>query len=164
MIDWSFLADPSYKPPEGLLDLNLKVDFQGLLEQFDSEVLVRFAVNEARLVLPVFEAECPGDDNPRRAIEAAEHYLLSPDFEASYAAARAAAGVDTARAAAGVDTSRTAASRTVAVASAAASAAAASSATVTISRIESVACWALQADPSISIENQIKRLLEVKRK
>lgn len=52
-------------------------------------VLRLFAIECAEKVLPIFEPERPGDDRPRKAIEAARAYLLSPT-EKNRAAANAA--------------------------------------------------------------------------
>ncbi len=54
-------------------------------------VQVRFAVLAARAVLDIFESARPGDDRPRKAIEAAEAYLDGRAAKAAYAAANAAA-------------------------------------------------------------------------
>jgi len=54
-------------------------------------VCVEIAIFCAREVLPAFEAEYPGDDRPRKAIEAAEAYLRDPCGRTMDAAADAAA-------------------------------------------------------------------------
>jgi hypothetical protein len=58
---------------------------------------VRYAINAAELVLHIFEEKYPNDDRPRKAIEAAKHYLKNPSYtyaaayaDAVYAAAHAA--------------------------------------------------------------------------
>ena len=51
-----------------------------------------FAADCAEHVLPIFEKERPGDDRPRKAIEAARAYARGEIDEAARAAAREAAG------------------------------------------------------------------------
>ena len=50
-----------------------------------------FAADCAERVLPLFEAQCPGDDRPRLAIQAARAYANGEIDAAAWAAARAAA-------------------------------------------------------------------------
>lgn len=148
MIDWNFLSDPSYKPPEGLLDLNLKVDFKGLLDQFDKKTLARFAISEAKLVLPIFEAEHPTDNGPRRAIESAESWLtgsISPVRIVDPVVAGAATNA--------ID----AATNAIDAATWAARAAVYADNTASY-WAESTAYWARRANFNVNIEDQIKRL------
>jgi hypothetical protein len=65
------------------------------------ELSVRLAMFCARKVLHIYEQKHPGDDRPRRAIEAAERYADDPSEENRLAAAYAAraADADAARAA-----------------------------------------------------------------
>lgn len=156
MIDWGFLSDPDYKPPEGLLDLDFKVDFKGLLEQFSRETLARFAINEARLALHVYEAEYSNDDHPRKALRVAENWLA--DFTADDAEAAKIVTASNAIAASRAAYSAWAAAR-AAVRAAYDAVEVASDAAYSTLWIESAADWARRADPSISVENQIKRLL-----
>ena len=51
-----------------------------------------FAADCAEMVLPIFERRCPGDDRPRRAIEAARLFARGEIDAAAEAAAEAAAG------------------------------------------------------------------------
>ena len=51
---------------------------------------VLFAIYAARLVLNIFEKECPDDKRPRLAIEAAEKYARSPSKKNGAAAGDAA--------------------------------------------------------------------------
>jgi len=63
--------------------------------KWTKEHSVRLAVYAARQVLSIYEEEYPGDDRPRRAIEAAEAYLKDPSnktVRAARAAVWAAAG------------------------------------------------------------------------
>lgn len=69
----------------------------------DRVLTVRLAVFCARQVLPVFEADRPGDDRPRRALEVAEAWCDNPtaaNAASAYAAAEAAACASDAAAAA----------------------------------------------------------------
>ena len=64
-----------------------------LLQEIPKKVLIQFAIDCARKVLPVFEREYPNDKRPRKAIEAAEIYLKYPSEaarEAAWAANEAA--------------------------------------------------------------------------
>lgn len=54
-------------------------------------VLLLFAADCAEMVLPVFEAAQPGDDRPRRAIEATRRYALGSATAEELVAAREAA-------------------------------------------------------------------------
>ena len=62
----------------------------------DDRKLRLFAADCAERVLPLFEAKRPGDDRPRKAIEAARAYangeITAAAWAAAWAAARAAAG------------------------------------------------------------------------
>ncbi|MFA4845634.1 MAG: putative immunity protein [Patescibacteria group bacterium] len=53
-------------------------------------VMVRFAILSAEAVLSIFENRFPGDDRPRKAIEAAKEYLNQKGAAAARAAAAAA--------------------------------------------------------------------------
>jgi hypothetical protein len=64
------------------------------------KVQVQFAVLCARAVLHLYESKYPGDDRPRKAIEAAETYLKTQSNDAAYAARAADAAADAAYAAA----------------------------------------------------------------
>ena len=121
------LSDPTYDPPEAALELNLSGDLLNILNQLPKEVCVAFAVGEAKLALPIFEAERPDDDRPRKAIEAVEEWLRAAASAVAVAAARAAAYSASDAAAAAYSASDAAAAAYYA-ASAAASAAAAADA------------------------------------
>ena len=51
---------------------------------------VEYAVYAAKQVLRIYETKYPGDDRPRKAIEAAEKYFSGPSSSAAYAYADAA--------------------------------------------------------------------------
>ena len=59
--------------------------------KWTKEHSVRLAVYAARQVLSIYEEEYPGDDRPRRAIEAAEAYLKDPSNKTARAAVHATA-------------------------------------------------------------------------
>ena len=90
------VGDPDFIPPENFMDLDL-TSLETILKGCSKEVCVKFAVDEARLVLSIFESTYPKDDRPRKAIEAAEAWLNKPgDVSASasfYAAAVAIAAI-----------------------------------------------------------------------
>ena len=67
--------------------------------KWTKEHSVRLAVYAARQVLSIYEEEYPGDDRPRRAIEAAEAYLKDPSNKTARAARAVYAAADAARAA-----------------------------------------------------------------
>ena len=50
-----------------------------LLQEIPKGVLIQFAIDCARKVLPVFEKEYPNNKRPRKVIEAAELYLKNPN-------------------------------------------------------------------------------------
>ena len=94
----------------------------------DKEMSVRLAMFVARRVLGVYEEKYPGDDRPRKAIEAAEHWANnSSKNAAAYAASAYAASASSAYAAAAYAASASAAASAYA-ANASASAASASAA------------------------------------
>jgi hypothetical protein len=66
----------------------------------DGRLSVQLGVFCAREVLPVFEARFPGDDRPRRAVEAAEAWIADPCEENRIAANSAAAAAAAAASAA----------------------------------------------------------------
>lgn len=113
------ISDSNFIPPENFMELEL-TNFKNILKLSPKEVCVQFAAGEARLVLPVFESACPGDDRPRKAIESAGDW-------------KAADTVDAARADIGNTSSYAA----------------------------DAAC---EADPSITLENQLKRLFKIMRR
>ena len=59
--------------------------------RLDDRALRLFAADCAKTVLPLFEARCPNDDRPRRAIQAARDYANGLIDSAASAAAEAAA-------------------------------------------------------------------------
>ncbi len=61
---------------------------------WDERVMRRFAADCAERALPVYEAECPGDDRPRRAVEVARRHA-----EGAASGDELAAAADAARAA-----------------------------------------------------------------
>lgn len=59
----------------------------------NKKTAIKLAVFSAKLVLPIYEKEYPGDDRPRKAIEISEKYIDGDDncgVYAAYAAASAA--------------------------------------------------------------------------
>jgi len=66
-------------------------------------ILARTAVDVARLALPIYEAEKPGDKVVRKAIEAARACLENPCKPTAYAASRAASAADAASASRAAD-------------------------------------------------------------
>ena len=158
------LSNPTYEPPEILLELDLNNGLKGLLGSpiVSREILVRFAIGEAELVLPVFEEVYPSDDRPRKAIQAAQEWLVNPNKvyadAAVEAAAAAWAAADTAyaRAAAAY-----AAARAAYYAAAAAGAADGATAWAAYWAAAGAAYWVREADPSITVEDQIRRFFEL---
>ncbi len=73
------LSNPTYKPPERFFNLKIEDDFRRFLKQFSNKTLVKFAIGEAKLVLPIYEDYSDmhnlKDDIPRKAIEAIEKWL-----------------------------------------------------------------------------------------
>ena len=95
--------------------------------EWTPEISIKLAIYAAEMVLPIYEKEYPGDDRPRKAIEAAKAYLNNPCKGTAHAAADAAAGADDAAYAAAYaadDAADAAAAAAASAASAAADAAA----------------------------------------
>lgn len=61
---------------------------------------IKYAIFAAEQVIDIFEKECPDDDRPRRAIEAAKAYISNPCKETKKNAAAAYASANAAYAAA----------------------------------------------------------------
>ena len=49
-----------------------------LTELLNKSQNVKFTSYVSKLVLPIYEKQCPGDDQPHKAISIADQYLLSP--------------------------------------------------------------------------------------
>ena len=62
------------------------------LETWTERTARLYAADCAERVLPIFERECPNDDRPRKAIEAARAFAYGEIDDAALAAAGAAAG------------------------------------------------------------------------
>lgn len=64
-----------YEPAQELIPVNPPTDLKDFIKGlalYDNSIMLRTATIAARAALPVFEAERPDDDRPRKAIEAAE--------------------------------------------------------------------------------------------
>ena len=99
------LSEPGFEPPEGILGLSLNTDLHGLLTQLPKRASVEFALGEAELVLPLWEAAYPDDAKVRDALSTVRGWLEGSssisEVRAAYAAAAAAAAYH-ARVASGV--------------------------------------------------------------
>ena len=158
------LSDPSFVPPECLLELALSNGLKGLLKspKVAKKTLVEFAVGEAELVLPLFEVSYPSDLRPRKAIQAARDWLIYP---AAYAAADAAseAAAWAARASGAAAHAAAADAGAARVAAWAARAAVDAYWVAASDAAAEAAYWAREADPSVTVEDQIVRFLELLR-
>jgi len=62
-----------------------------IVKRLSDKNRIRYAIYAANLVLHIFEEKYPNDDRPRKAIEAAEEYLMNGNTSADAAAAADAA-------------------------------------------------------------------------
>jgi len=130
-----------------------------ITELFTKEQNVKFAIKCASSVLNIFEKQYPGNKKPRRALEAAENYLISTDTAAADAAYAAAAYAAAAYAAAAADTAYAAA--TYAAAAADAAYAAAYAATYAAADAAYAATYAAYANPKSQQELNLIFAVEV---
>ena len=147
------ISHPECQLPENFLDLNIKEGLKEFLEPLPHKIQVKFALGEAELVLPIYEAKFPEDNNPRLALEAVREWLINPTEENRVKCRKAAEAIyNAAVAAAG------------AVAGAVAGAAWAAGPALARSRPGAAylaADYVQRADPRITLESQIKRLLRI---
>ena len=61
-----------------------------ITKMLDKDNLIRYAIFAAEQVLDIYEKKYPGDDRPRKAIEAAKEYLKTHSKSAAHAASAAA--------------------------------------------------------------------------
>ena len=100
MVVWDVEIDPRYKPVEEWNKTVVRRARAVSLTAWRPEDNYRLAADIAEHVLHVYEDRFPGDDRPRRAIEATRTYAEAPATEAAWAAKAAwAAGADAAAAA-----------------------------------------------------------------
>lgn len=71
------LSDPSVDPPEWVFQLDLsRVEYSwDLLSQIQLDILVRFVLEEVKLVLPLWERRFPGDSQIGVVIDLVEEWL-----------------------------------------------------------------------------------------
>lgn len=72
------LSDPDFEPPPNIMEIGLYNDTRVFLDQFCKRVLVKFAVDEAKSILHIFEDKFPKDQRPGLAIRAIEDWLANP--------------------------------------------------------------------------------------
>ncbi len=96
---YELLSDPTFIPPEELFELKTDLEpgwkpksndkesnevysqdtFRLFLQQFSDEVLIKFSIGEAKLVLPIYEDYYQDDTGPRMAIQAVEKCSMDVD-------------------------------------------------------------------------------------
>ena len=150
----NIVSNPSFQPPENFMDLDL-TSLKTILEGCGKKICVKFAIGEARLVLPIFEEACPKDNRPRKAIETAELWFSNSDdtctgsvFLNASAARAAAANSNSYAAYDAADAAYASADAACYAASAAAAACYA-------------ACYARAAAADINLEDQLMRLFKL---
>ena len=94
------LSDPTYKPPENFFELEITKSFRSFLSQFDSITLIKFALGEAKLVLPLYVEVCSSNklhrgtlepftlhnenSSPQNVLKEVENYISNKSMEEKY--------------------------------------------------------------------------------